>query len=314
MPGSLVVVNPYASRVRDRQARQVLTQRIHAVLTARDGVAPRIVETATPEDTRPLVAAALDDGMGAVVGVGGDGTMRDIAAVLADTRVPLGIVPAGTGNQVAAVLGVPLKPEAAIAALAGARTRTIDLGEVRVSPTDGPVTTSVFIIGCGAGLDARLMATTPGELKRRIGKSAYFMQAARLAPGIRAAPCRIEVDGEVIETETSIVLVGNMGQLMPGVLDLRLPIDPSDGLFDMIAVGAHGPLHGLVGLADQLWRTELGGRSGATSIRRRGRVISITPERPEPMQIDGDYVGEGSLNARILPGALKVLVPDSVDR
>ncbi len=284
---------------------------IHAALTARDGVEPRIVETAAAEDTRPLVEAALAEGVTAVVGVGGDGTMRDIAAVLADTNVPLGVIPGGTGNQVAAVLGVPLKPEAAIAALAGARIRTIDLGEVRVSPADGPATTSVFIIGCGAGLDARLMATTPGELKRRIGKSAYAVQAARMAPDIKAVPCRIEVDGEVIETETSIVLVGNMGQLMPGVIDLRLPIDPADGLFDMIAVGARGPVQGIVGLADQLLRTKLGGGSGATSIRRRGRVISITPEQPEPLQVDGDYVGEGSLSARILPGALRVLVPDT---
>ncbi len=286
-------------------------QQIHAALTARDGVEPRIVETTRQDDTRPLVETSLLEGVATVVGVGGDGTMRDIAAVLAGTKVPLGIIPGGTGNQVAAVLGVPLKPEAAIAALVGARIRTIDLGEVRISPAGAPATTSVFIIGCGAGFDAKLMATTPGELKRRIGKSAYAVQAARLAPAIRAVPCRIEVDDEVIETETSIVLVGNMGQLMPGVLDLRLPIDPADGLFDMIAVGARGPVHGLVGLADQLLRTELGGGSGATSIRRRGRVISITPEQPEPLQVDGDYVGEGSLSARILPDALDVLVPDT---
>ena len=100
-----------------------------------------------------------------------------------------------------------------------------------------------------------------------------------------------------------------MGQLVPGVLDLRLPLQPDDGLLDLIVVGARGPIHGMKGLVDQLLRTSLGGGEGSDSLRVRGRQIVVEADRPEPLQVDGDYVGEGSLAARVLPGGLRVLVP-----
>ena len=133
---------------------------------------------------------------------------------------------------------------------------------------------ATFAIGCGAGFDARVMATTPAHLKRRFGKSAYFAQAIRLALEIEAVPFRITVDGQVIETDASIALIANMGELVPGLVGPRLPIIPDDGLLDLIVVGARGPLHGMKGLIDQLFRTHLGGGSGSDSLRVRGRESS----------------------------------------
>lgn len=309
MPGSLVIVNPNASQVRAERTRRSLHGLLTDVLTKRDGAPPRIVETASQEDTRPLVEAALAEGVAAVIGVGGDGTMRDIAAELIGSDVPLGIIPAGTGNQVAAVLGIPLSPDAAATMLAASAGRTVDLGEVTLRPSEGPATTSNFILGCGSGFDARLMATTPGDLKQKIGKSAYVAQAIKLAMAIDVIPYRLTVDGETIETEASIALVGNMGQVIPGMLDLRLPIKPDDGLLDLIVVGARGPLHGMKGLVDQLSRTTLSGEPGSDSVRLRGHHIIIEAERPEPLEVDGDYVTDGSLEATIIPAALRILVP-----
>ena len=117
------------------------------------------------------------------------------------------------------------------------------------------------------------------------------------------------MDGELIETDASVVLAGNMGQLVPGRLGLRLPLAPDDGQLDVIVVGARGPIEGLRGLADQLWRTAPGGGSGSSSIRVRGRQVSVVADRPEPMEVDGDYVGMGSLEAHVEPAAVEVLVP-----
>jgi diacylglycerol kinase family enzyme len=153
------------------------------------------------------------------------------------------------------------------------------------------------------------MATTPADMKRRFGKSAYFAQALRLALEIEAIPHRITVDGQVIETDASIALVTNMGELLPGIVGPRLPIVPDDGLLDLIVVGARGPLHGMKGLIDQLFRTRFGGGSGSESLRVRGSAIEVEADRPEPLQVDGDHVGWGSLSARVRPGALDILVP-----
>jgi diacylglycerol kinase family enzyme len=257
--------------------------------------------------------------------MGGDGTLREIAASLAGSGIPLGIVPGGTGNLLAGILGVPASPSAAIAALPDARARTIDLGEVTLrlaAPPGGSFASdgspdqavpadlvATFAIGCGIGFDARVMATTPAHMKRRFGRSAYFAQAVRLALEIEAIPHRVTVDGQVIETDASIALITNMGELVPGFVGPRLPIIPDDGLLDLIVVGARGPLHGMKGLIDQLFRTHVGGGSGSDSLRVRGRVIEVEADRPEPLQVDGDHVGWGSLAARVLPGAIEVLVP-----
>jgi diacylglycerol kinase family enzyme len=315
-------MNPNASQVRDKRTRQELEGQLRSVLLRRDGEAPTIIETEAQDETRPAVESALADGVRAVVGVGGDGTHREIAASLADTGVPLGIVPGGTGNQLAGILGVPSSAGKAVAVLEGAKPRRIDLGSVSLSlvaEPHGPMpaedrvgarsTEAIFAIGCGAGFDARIMATTPHHLKRRFGRTAYFAQAIKLAVAIGVVPYRLTVDGEPIETEASIALVANMGQLIPGLVGPRLPIIPDDGLLDLIVVGARGPLHGMKGLMDQLLRTSLGGGTGSDSLRLRGRSITVEADRPEPLEVDGDHVGWGSLEARVLPGALDVLVP-----
>jgi YegS/Rv2252/BmrU family lipid kinase len=308
VPGSIIVVNPQASKARDATTLAALTERAITVLAERDGAEPRLVETASPGDVEPIVGEALEAGVASVVGVGGDGTLRQIAGVLAGTEVPLGVVPAGTGNQVAAALDVPRSPLEAVDALGTAVVRKIDLGEVTVDIA-GRSTTSVCLIGCGAGFDAQLMATTPAGLKRRLGSVAYFVQAARMVLGLSATPCRVTVDEETFETGATIVLIGNMGHLVPGRLDLRLPLDPYDGLLELILVGASGLVSGLRGLTDQLRRTHLGGGAGDPSIRLRGRSITLEPAEPMPLEIDGDYVGQGSLSARVLPQALAVLLP-----
>jgi diacylglycerol kinase family enzyme len=307
--GSLVIVNPNASQVRDAATRAGVIADVEQAVANRDGVAPRIVVTASEADTRPAVEAALTEGVNAVFGVGGDGTLRDIAELLLGSDVPLGIIPAGTGNQLAAVLGLPLAARSAAAILRETRARKIDVGEVTLRFVGAPEQRGVFTIGCGAGFDARLMATTPKDWKQRIGKAAYFVQALKLAATIGVVPYRFTVDGETFETDASVAMIGNMGQLVPGVLDLRMPLQPDDGLLDLIVVGARGPIHGMKGLVDQLTRTSLGGGEGSDSLRVRGRQIVVEADRPEPLQVDGDYVGEGSLEARVLPGGLRVLVP-----
>ena len=309
MSGRLVVVNPNAARVRDEGDRIQLTARLRSVLGRVDGASPQVVETADPSEVRPLVEAAVVRGAPGAVGVGGDGTLRDMAAALVGTELALGVVPAGSGNQVASALGIPRSMTRSVDALDGARPRRLDLGSVTLTLADGTTASSHFVIGCGAGFDARLMATTPAGWKRRVGQLAYFGQALRLVGQLDAMPYRITIDGEVIETDATIALVGNMGQLIPGSIGPRLGLDPADGLLDLIVVAARNPVEGVRGLADQMWRTRTGGWSGSTSIRLRGRHIAIEPGRAEPLEVDGDHVGEGSLEARVEPGAIQLLVP-----
>ena len=127
---------------------------------------------------------------------------------------------------------------------------------------------------------------------------------------LSATPCRVTVDDELIETDATAVLIGNMGQLVPGRLGLRLPLDPADGLLDLIIVGASSPVSGLQGLADQLRRTKLGGGTGDTSIRlpRPHHLASSRSSRCRSRST-ATTSACGALEARMRPAALRVLVP-----
>jgi diacylglycerol kinase family enzyme len=211
------------------------------------------------------------------------------------------------------VLGIPKGLAGAIEALGRARPRSIDLGDVALYPADRPPDAeperTICAIGCGIGFDARLMSTTGSDQKARFGRYAYFIQAARLAARIQATPYRLTIDGRVIELEASIAMVTNVGDLIPGVLKPRLPALPDDGQLDVFVVAARGVVEGLRGLTDQLTRTTLGGDADSRTLRFRCRSARLEATPPEPIQVDGDPCGSGTIEVEVRPGALQVLVP-----
>jgi len=313
MARTLVIVNPAASRLKEAGPRATLIDGLRRVLEQRDGVEPEIAMPPDAAAAIEVVRQAVADGAGLVVGVGGDGTLKDIAQALSGTGVPMGMVPGGTGNVLAGVLGVPGSLEGAVALLADGAPRTIDLGDVRVELDAGPglapeVRHMTFMVGAGIGFDARVMQSTSPGLKKRLGRSAYFVQAAWLAANIRAVPYRVTVDGEMFELDGSIALVTNFAELVPGFIRTRLPVVPDDGLFDVFVASARNPVAGVRGLVDHLVRTDLGYDEGAGTLRLRGRTVRLEALPHEPLQVDGDHLGPGALDATIRPGALRVLV------
>jgi diacylglycerol kinase family enzyme len=123
---------------------------------------------------------------------GGDGTTMQAAAALVGTEVSLGVIPGGTGNLLAGNLRIPSAPVRAARALVTATPRLFDLG--RMERADGP---HFFAVACGAGYDARVMAETASEQKRRWGMGAYVATTLRLMGELRSTPQIEGVDGYV---------------------------------------------------------------------------------------------------------------------
>jgi diacylglycerol kinase family enzyme len=318
VPHSILIVNPRASRVRAATSLDAVLEAAVAALTDRDGAAPEVVTPDDAEATEALLRDALAGDasrIASVVAFGGDGTARAVGASLEGSGVPLGILPGGTGNILAGVLGIPRSLEQAAALLRVARPRDIDLADVVIEHADrapgSPPVRTVSAIGCGIGFDARLMATTHGASKARWGRVAYLFQAVRLASSVGTVPYRLVIDGRVIETHASIAMVNNMGDMVPGLVRPRFPAIPDDGLLDVFVVGARDALEGIRGLADQLLRTGTGGGPGSRTLRFRCHSARLESTPPEPIQVDGDPWGEGALEATIRAGALRVLVPPS---
>ena len=157
------------------------------------------------------------------------------------------------------------------------------------------------------GLDARIMAAAEHEWKRRMRFGAYIGAAVREILRLETARFHIEADGETLDIEGYLALVANAGELVPGRIGPRRPIDPADGRLDLIVLGGGNPVAGLRSAVELMVRS---GELAGGVVRRAVREVVIEAEPPQPIETDGDPHPAGRLEAEVIPGALTVLVPD----
>ena len=300
----LILVNPRASRMVDPAERERIAAAVIGAVRHRYGREPR-VEAGSLADTRTALAEATDAPI--VVAVGGDGTVREAADALIGRGTPLAVIPAGTGNVLAGAIGIR-GVRSGLDALRHGRPRVIDLGRARWTPAAGEAETHerIFAVACGMGLDARIMAAAEQEWKRRMRFGAYVGAAVREVFRLETARFRIDADGETIELEGYLALVANAGELVPGRIGPRRPIDPADGRLDLIVLGGANPAAGLLSAVELLVRS---GDLGGGVIRRTVSEVRIAAEPAQPIETDGDSHPPGRLEASVIPGALTVLVP-----
>ena len=195
-----------------------------------------LVETATPEE----LDAALDrlDGRTLVI-AGGDGSLHLVVARLRErgelAEVRLGLVPLGTGNDLARTLDLPLDPAEAAQVVLSCQPRPLDL----ITDDAGGIVVNAVHVGVGA--DA---AAHAGHLKPRLGPIAYPIGA--VTAGLRSTGwrLRVEVDGRVLaEGRHRLLMVGiGNGRGIGGGTPLLPNAEPDDGLLDVVVSAATGPL------------------------------------------------------------------------
>ena len=242
-------------------------------------------------------AAALGaSGVDAVFVVGGDGTVMEVATALAGSSLPIGIVPAGTGNHVARYLRVPSEPRAAVDALLAGKITVLDSGRLAGGPH--------FLIGAGVGLDAEIIAGTSEVAKRRWGPLAYV--ATGIGAGLRLEPfeLRARVDGVEFDGRVLMALVVNMGSLFGGLLELAPDARADDGCLDMVLVRA-GSIRERLAAALRLL-VGRGGRSDSL-LCLRGRHVWLDTSQPRPVQADGELVGVTPLTGTLEAGTVRFL-------
>ncbi|TIC82996.1 phosphatase PAP2 family protein [Nocardioides sp. GY 10127] len=292
-----VVLNPVKVSDVDAFLDQVTT-----VARTHGWAAPRLYLT-TIEDPGPgMTRAALADGAELVLVCGGDGTVREVCATLAGTGVPVGIVPAGTGNLLARNLDIPLYRRPALECALGGETRAVDLVAVR---GDGLEETH-FLVMAGMGLDAAIMESVNEEFKARVGWLAYVVSGVKsmMFPTIRL---EISVDGGEFTTHRArMAVVGNVGYLTAG-----MPLLPDaaidDGLLDVVLLYPRGLLSWVPLAARVLLRQR---HTDDLVNRMTGRTITLRSQHEVPRQLDGDPCGKGrELEMTCLPGELLVRVP-----
>ena len=216
------IVNPAAGSGHalkiEEQIRKALEQR---------GIVARFLRTEASGHATQLAreAAAGEDCTG-VVAVGGDGTCYEVACGLMDTQVPLGIIPAGTGNDFIKTVGIPKKPLAALEMILKGEARPVDVGRMN---------DQLFLNVSGTGFDVTVLDFTLAAKKYVKGILPYLIGLVRGIRHYKPTHMRITADGETWEQDVLICSIAN-GRFFGGGIAICPDARPDDGYFDLVVV------------------------------------------------------------------------------
>jgi diacylglycerol kinase family enzyme len=255
-------------------------------------------------------AGGAPAGAPALFVVGGDGTAMEVVGALAGTGLPAGIIPGGTGNLVARLLGTPLDPARAVPALLAGELALVDLG--RVAAAAGRPARH-FAFSAGVGIDAHMIEHTPAAWKRRLGVAAYAAVAARAAFAGRTFDARVTVDGGTPgawtwEGAAATVAVANFGAVLGGRFHLGPGIRGDDGLLDLCVLAPRTRADAVRALA-RLARGDF--RPDPALVYRPGRAFRVETAPAQTAQADGELLGTTPFVVDVVPRAATLLVPAS---
>jgi YegS/Rv2252/BmrU family lipid kinase len=253
-----------------------------------------IVLTEGPGHAHALAAAAVDAHADLVIVWGGDGTVNEVGSALLESRTALGLVPAGSGNGLAAALGVPRDPRAAVAAILDGDTHAIDAGTL--------ANRAFFNVG-GVGFDARVAALFNQRARGSRGRWPYVSIAIREGCRYGGRDYDVDLDGDRRRLRAFLMVFANgqefgMGaRIAPGAL-----LD--DGLLDATIVEERG-------IVARFWDA----RHLAFGTAHRAPRVDVRPVRhaviradgPIEFHVDGEPgTADGPVEVNVLPGALLV--------
>lgn len=194
-PRLLIIRNPTAGRGRRAKFFQdIRSALLHA------GCRVEIRDTEGPGAAEDMARAARQGGYDAVVVAGGDGTINEAVNGLAGGSLPLGIIPLGTANVLAAELGLPAGAAAIARVIAEGAPFPVHLGRANER---------FFIQMAGIGFDAYVVAKVRPGFKRLLGKGAYVVESVRALWGFSFARYRLNIDGKIHEAASAVIANGH---------------------------------------------------------------------------------------------------------
>jgi diacylglycerol kinase (ATP) len=247
-----------------------------------------------------LAKAAVRQGVDVVVVYGGDGTVMEVTSGLIGSNIPLAILPGGSANVMAGELTIPkdLKEACKLICEGPAKFRTIDVGQFDKR---------YFMVEMSLGFEAAIMKGTKRASKNKLGRFAYLFSAIAALKTVTRVRYDLTIDGQEDTVEGLTCIVANAGQV--GLTDVSLDrhIDVSDGLLDVVVVRkANLGLLTLIIIA--LIKGEVPDKVELVK-HWQGKDIKVLASPPQKAQCDGEVLETVPSHVKVIPGAIRVLVP-----
>jgi len=290
-----LIVNPI-SGTRSEQARTHLVDNIMAKLSSMGFDVSKVLTSCAGDATR-LARQAIDEGLDGVLACGGDGTVNEVARAMAQSSVPMGILPNGSGNGLARHIGLPMDPLAAVDTINARHIEACDYATVGDIP---------FFCTFGVGFDADVAHRFASGANR--GLFSYIKAAIQEFYNFKTRIYKITLDNETIEREALLIAVCNASQYGNNAY-IAPQASITDGLLNVIIVKRAGRLR-----TAMLGVDLMSGLINDNSIIETHSVKSVRIERPEnsAAHLDGEPMLPGTdLNITCHAGGLQLFTnPD----
>ena len=288
-----LLVNPVAGRGAGPRLRAQLCDRLRA-----GGFSVRELVGRDAQESADLAAQAVAGGVGSLVVVGGDGMVHLAAQAAASADVTVGIVPTGTGNDLARALRIPAKdPLAAADVVLASRTRRVDLGQAAGR---------YFATVLASGFDSAV-AERASQMRRPAGQLRYSLATLAELRAFEPIRYRLELDGVPHELDAMLVAVGNSASYGGGLRMCEGAVI-DDGRLDVAVIEPVSKME-LVKVYPRLF--------SGTHVRhpryQRHRVTTVSLAAADTIAYaDGERLGALPLTVSVAPGALRVYAPSAV--
>lgn len=251
--------------------------------------------TTGPNMAGELARTAIARGFDLLLAAGGDGTINEVLNGIIGSRIVFGALPAGTANVLANEVGLSERPDRAAAQLLDAVPVRTGAGLVHL---EGQAP-RYFLLMAGVGLDARIVHELDLDLKKQLGKLAYWHGGLRQI-GRHKGRFRVVVDGvERIATFALFARVRNYG----GDFEIARNVRLTDSDFEIVIFERHG-WKDYVRFFFGVLINRLGSMDGVSIVRANSVKLSPVSDTPVHVQADGEALG-------LLPGTITV-VPDAI--
>jgi diacylglycerol kinase (ATP) len=294
----VIIVNPTAGSGRGRR----LVPWLREQLTAIPGAELHVTRDAAEPET--LAAAAADRGCERVVAVGGDGTVQAVLNGLlrAARGTELGLLPVGTGNDLARSLGLPVVAEDAWRVAIGPSIRRIDVARAR----NGEGRQRWFASAGGIGFDAQVAAAMANRRGWQAGRAGYLLTTLAELRRFENRRITMTIDGDRTEHQVLQVAIAN-GAYYGGGMRIAPDAQPDDGRLDLCVVGNISRLTAIRELPNLYRGTHI--RNRAVSMHVVARSVLVEGDAATRVHLDGEPFGGLPLEVVIERAALSVAVP-----